>query len=273
MLAILINSLSLLAILCIPAFFVALAIHLFEYSVQMKLASRWGWRSVMITGWLGTPIHELSHVIMCFLFRHRIDEVRFFDPDPASGCLGYVKHSYRQGNWFEELGNGFIGIAPFLGGSIALLGLSFLFYPELTLALFRIQAGDERETWSLIAQIPLQAFTQFLSSLFTVENLQTVRLWLFLYLCLCIAAHMAPSKSDYAGALRGLILIAQLFLIVAILAMTFTRDLPAVAATVVKAVMPVMILGVLSLALCCALYIAVTIICLMTAEPRPMSRR
>ncbi len=273
MLAILINSLSLLAILLIPACLVALAIHLFEFSIQLQLASRWGWRSVMITGWLGTPIHELSHVIMCFLFRHRIDEVRFFDPDPASGRLGFVKHSYRQGNWFEELGNGFIGIAPFLGGSIALLSLSLMFYPESTLELFRIQASTERESWQLITQIPFEAFVQFLSSLFTIENLQTVRMWLFLYLCLCVAAHMAPSMSDYVGALRGLILITELSLIVTILAMTFTREPLALAKSVVIAVMPFMILGGLSLALCCALYIAVAIFCRIIPAPPPQKRR
>ncbi len=67
---------------------------------------------------------------MCVLFRHRIDDFALFEPDRESGRLGYVKHSFRRGNWFEEIGNLFIGIAPLIGGSIALAALLWLFYPN-----------------------------------------------------------------------------------------------------------------------------------------------
>ena len=31
-----------------------------------------GWKGILWTAWLGTPIHELSHVFFAWLFRHRI---------------------------------------------------------------------------------------------------------------------------------------------------------------------------------------------------------
>ena len=67
---------------------------------------------------------------MCVLFRHRINEVSLFEPDRDSGRLGYVNHSWRKGNWFEELGNFFIGIAPLIGGCGALFVLLWIFYPN-----------------------------------------------------------------------------------------------------------------------------------------------
>ena len=120
------DALAMIATLLAPFVAFALVIHWFERITQQRLAERFGWRSVMWTGWLGTPIHELSHAAMCVLFRHRVDDIALFEPDRESGRLGYVKHSFRRGNWFEEIGNLFIGIAPLIGGSIALAALLML---------------------------------------------------------------------------------------------------------------------------------------------------
>ncbi len=115
------SSLIFWALVLLPMAFFAIAVHWLEHFIQSRLATRFGWRSVLVTGWLGTPIHELSHAAMCLLFRHRIDEIQLFDPDVREGRLGYVRHSYRKGNWFEEAGNVLIGTAPLIGGSVVLM--------------------------------------------------------------------------------------------------------------------------------------------------------
>ena len=130
MAATILNSLQLLVILVTPFVVFTLIIHRLERFTQHRLAQRFGWKSILWTGWLGTPIHEMSHVAMCIVFRHRIDDVALFEPDVQSGRLGFVRHSFTRANWFERLGNVFIGLAPLAGGALALAALLMMFYPQ-----------------------------------------------------------------------------------------------------------------------------------------------
>lgn len=189
-----------LAVILIGPFLLfAATIHFLERIVQKRLAERFGWKSVLWTGWLGTPVHELSHAAMCVLFRHRIDAISLFEPDLQSGRLGYVRHSWRKGNWFEELGNFFIGIAPLIGGSITLLMLLRLFFPNVF----------DVDPLELGAVAP--SFAWFLkntfSELFRPESFFSFRFWIFVYLVLCVGSHMAPSRSDYQGAFKGTVMV------------------------------------------------------------------
>ena len=194
--------------LAIPLLVFAWIIHQIERLTQRRLAERFGWRSIMWTGWLGTPVHELSHAAMCLAFRHRIDEMALFEPDEEAGRLGYVRHSFRHGNTFEELGNLFIGIAPLIGGSLALSGLLWMFYPDAAWqALKQATVGTNPE---IIHANPLDRLvamtTGLCRSVFSPEHVGSGRFWGFLYLVLCVGSHMAPSRSDYAGAKRGLMI-------------------------------------------------------------------
>ncbi|MEZ6094985.1 MAG: hypothetical protein R3C03_12270 [Pirellulaceae bacterium] len=120
-------------------------------------------------------------------------------PTPASGRLGFVRHSFRRGNWFEELGNVFIGTAPLLGGSVLLYTFLLVLYPDLAKELMQHESLKQATSWSSLITGMGTAFLDFLASMF-LANLATFRLWIFLYLTLCVASHMAPSRSDYLGA-------------------------------------------------------------------------
>ncbi len=202
-----------------PLVFFTWVIHIFERLMQQRLVSRFGWNAVMFTGWLGTPIHELSHAFMCALFQHNIVDMELFKPDKRNGRLGYVTHTYTRGNRYQEFGTFFIGIAPLLGGTTVLLILLMIFFPDVAKsALF--SASQDLPLWQQVGQ-SLQAL---LGGLFRPENLVGFRLWLFLYLVICVGSHMAPSMSDYEGAMKGGLLLLILLVVSSLMIAWFGPD-------------------------------------------------
>lgn len=208
---VLLEAVRLLVILLAPFVGFAIIIHWFERMTQRRLAERFGWKSVLWTGWLGTPIHELSHAFMCRVFHHRVDEIVLFEPDRESGRLGYVRHSFKQGNWYQELGHLFIGVAPLLGGSIVLAILLWMFYYDA--AWGAIEATRAESTTGAFEKIVL-LIRSLVGNIITIGNLATLRFWTFLYLVLCVGSHMAPSGSDYRGASRGVYLFGGILVVV-----------------------------------------------------------
>lgn len=280
--------------LLVPLVVCALAIHWFERIIQRRLSTRFGWSSVLWTGWLGTPIHESSHLLMCPVFRHRIDEVAFFEPDRKSGRLGYVRHSFHQGNWFEEMGNLFIGIAPLIGGSLVLLALLFVFYPDAANAAWMATAVPENlptipvdgqaaaasdalsSSNGIWEQLWLRT-TGMLSSLLTLANWTGLRWWIFLYLVLCVGSHMAPSKSDYQGSLKGALITAGIFIGLIALLYAIQFDVKVFADLVLAVSAPLISILALAVALCgisTSLIVALTsLIPMKTGPPASHSDR
>ncbi len=210
MISLFVESFKLFLILLAPFVAFTVLIHWFEYLTQRRMSERLGWKSVLWTGWLGTPVHELSHVFMCRVFGHRIDDVALFEPDRDSGRLGYVRHSFEAGNWFQEMGNLFIGIAPLMGGSAVLAILLWLFYPEA--AANAAESARLNSADSSLLQVR-DSVVAVVTNIVTISNVATVRFWTFIYLVLCVGSHMAPSRCDYQGASRGVIWVGGILLI------------------------------------------------------------
>ena len=209
------ETLRLLLILLAPFVAFAIVIHWIERITERRLAERFGWKSVLWTGWLGTPIHELSHAFMCWVFRHKIKEIALFEPDRKSGRLGYVLHSFDPRNRFQRVGNFFIGIAPLVGGSIALAVLLWMFYPDAARSALEL-TGQNAQGDAIEKSIGIA--TTIFGNVINGQNFFTPRFWVFIYLVLCVGTHMAPSPSDYEGAWNGVfifgaVLIAGVFLL------------------------------------------------------------
>ena len=67
------------------------------------------------TGIIGTPIHELSHALMCVLFGKKITKIVLFQPADEMGRMGYVEFAGSEKNLYARfIGNYFVGTAPVL---------------------------------------------------------------------------------------------------------------------------------------------------------------
>jgi hypothetical protein len=169
-------------------------------------------------GWLGTVVHELGHAFFCLIFRHKITAMKLFDPDPETGTLGYVEHTYDSSNIYQLAGNFFIGIGPILLGTaliyillFLLLGLNpFNFVTNVDLAMPHIYS------WGILTTI-IQTFwtssTGLISEIFSGNNLSTWQLYVFIYLAFVIGSSITLSPSDIKGTLKGLSVILILVFI------------------------------------------------------------
>ena len=159
------------------------------------------------TGFLGTPVHEASHALMCLLFGHKILKVRFFTPSAEDGTLGCVVHSYDRRNLYQRAGNLFIGIAPILAGTLLLGLLLRLLLPAMfTDLLAGVRAADFTADFGGACRTLGRTFAGLFS--YAVHW----QWWVFLLLGSFIGLHMTLSRADLAGALDGLIVYCLLFL-------------------------------------------------------------
>lgn len=168
----------------------------------------------MSTGWIGVPIHEFGHAFFCVFFRHKIVEVKWFQPNTTDGTLGYVRHSFDKKNVYHQIGNFFIGVGPLLFGSLAILLLMFLFVPNsgMVAAASKVRLGDGSGFWAVMADYWSILWKVFVA-IFNYHNFSFILWWIFFAFACSIAMHMDLSWADIKGMLCGLIYIVILMFI------------------------------------------------------------
>lgn len=238
-------TLSQLAWVLGPAAACAVALHQIERLTQALLVRTFGWRAVLLTGWIGTPIHELSHVATCLVFMHEIEEVKLFSPDPESGTLGLVRHRAPAGNPWAEMGRFFIGVAPLVGGALALHAVALWLLPDESLARLGAMGGVDGTS----ARIAFVHAYRAAVALLAPAHLASARFWLFLYLATCIGSHLAPSLGDLKGAARGAVTMLALLFIANLVAACFGGVDPFVVARVASFTTPLVALLALAVLL------------------------
>ena len=172
-----------------------------------------GPKILLITGIIGTPIHELSHAFACIIFGHKIRKIKLFAPDPTSGSLGYVKHSYNKKNLYHQIGNFFIGVAPLLFGTSLIVLLMYLLVPSVFLSVTRVALN-----LSVGATFPIGEFIGFFGSaiMSIILSLRSTEGWIFMILAVLIASHMELSGSDIKSGLLGLLFILLVYIPIAV---------------------------------------------------------
>jgi hypothetical protein len=138
------------------------------YQIQRLWCWAFGSKAIYFTGWIGTPVHELSHVVGCVIFGHEIEKVSLFKPEAETGVLGYVEHRYNSKSLLHNVGCFWIGIAPLFGN----LGVAYWLWIE-----FVVGAGEGANLQKLVA----------------------------IYVCFSLIMHAAPSPADLKNSVPGIV--------------------------------------------------------------------
>lgn len=172
------------------------AVALFAVVVAaLYLVQRWSNRYVQAVGlllfgrrnaglallWLvllpGTLLHELSHWAMAKLLGLRTGRFRIWPEFKRDGVvLGSVEVQRSH-----ALADSLVGLAPFIGGTLALLAIGYLVFDVAAMA-EAWNLGAWRHLWWLLRQAPLVPDA-----------------WLWLYLTVAISNAMMPSPTDRAS--------------------------------------------------------------------------
>ncbi len=213
-----IATLGQMASLFAGVFVFGLLIHFISQLTFKSLERTFGTKGVYFVAWLGTPIHELGHALFCIIFLHRIVDIKFFKPDPVTGTLGYVSHTWNKGNPWAVLGNFFIGIGPVLLGCAVLFATFYFLIPHSSQVwdaiIFKVGEIGESQSFGSFWTVFQSSSLSLVKIIFTLSNLATWQFWVFVYLSICVASNIRLSLSDIKGSLSGLGCIVLIFLLI-----------------------------------------------------------
>jgi hypothetical protein len=197
---------------------------LLENRANFYVQRIFGRKGILVTAWIGTPIHELGHLLMCYVFRHKITKLKLFSRKEKDGTLGYVNHSWNPKSLYQNIGNFFIGMGPIFSGTAALIIGMHLLLPDsfARVADYLTLESSQPDKYILTKIFALTA--GLFQSIFSVENLLSLNFWIYFALAIAISSHIALSKEDLKGAGRGFITILFFILLINLIALIFNTD-------------------------------------------------
>lgn len=163
------------------------------------------WDAYRYTGIIGTPVHELSHMLACMIFGLKIQRFSLYAPNAITGNLGYVSFHYRRGSAIHTLGRVVQGVAPLITASVALVLMLDL--PELM-----GRPGDDYLwvwIWRSVAATLSAAGDMFVSGWMGALVITVLAI---------LALHLIPSVSDIQISLGALVSVLLLFAVALIAA-------------------------------------------------------
>lgn len=203
-----VDSIGLILIVCTVLFFILKK----TFSVIHQAFGRYG---VYFFGSVGVPVHEISHFILCLVFRHKVNKIALYSPDEKSGTLGYVEHSYDRGSIYQLIGCFFIGIAPLVGGSLALHLVTDLLFSTNPISNLLAQHQDNLTNTSgfiSLIDFSINLFYSLSGAMLVLITQQPIAFIIWLTVTGSIAINMFPSPADMKNSYAGVIaLLAILF--------------------------------------------------------------
>lgn len=182
------DTISMLVFSTIPFFIFGLIMHYATIFIRNHFSSDNSWKFISYFTFVGSMVHELSHAIMCVIFKHDIQKVAFFSPEEDEP-FGYVLHRYDPNSFYQRCGCFFIGTAPLLCGVASIYYLSLYLLPH-----------------EIIAKLS-SSYNPFLifSFLFSAEFYSNIKNIIWLYLSFSIFLHITLSFDDLKGWATGLL--------------------------------------------------------------------
>jgi len=203
---------ALLGWLCVMGLVLHILARTAQYLYMRALGPTAG---MLITGWLGTPVHELGHAVFCPLFGHKIKKLRLWAPFSKDGSAGSVEHAWNRKSVYQNVGNLFIAAGPILLGSALILAGFYLLVPGKGAALAAVRSCSP-SLWGPLSRP--DCLPAFFNLLFYPGSLASPMFWAFLYGSFCIASHMGLSFPDIKGCLWGAAVLAATLLLVNVIA-------------------------------------------------------
>lgn len=191
-----------------------LAVSLCRKLFVSMMGGGFGRGVVLVTSFIGTPVHEMGHALMCLLFGHKITDMALWQPASRDGNLGYVTHAYRKRNLYHVLGNLFIGIGPILSGLAVLAMALWVGFPEAFSA-YVSTASDMAVAGEGGLPLLLEGL-KLLPRMLSELGDSAVPLWgqiIALLVIFSVAQHVSLSPADIKGALTAIPLYLGILLI------------------------------------------------------------
>lgn len=188
---------------------VGLLLGVLRNSSLRNFQRSFGSKALMITGFIGVPVHELSHAIFALLFRHKVSKVKLFQKPDSNGVMGYVRHSYNQSSIYQQVGNFFIGIAPIVGGTIVIIALMAFIIPEVYDEFLSLLMNNLTTTTISTVSVEglVNSYLELIKNIFSFDNFKNPYFYIFLFVSICISSHISLSTADIKGASKGLVVI------------------------------------------------------------------
>lgn len=172
-----------------------------------------GEKIIIFTGFIGTVVHEVSHMIMALIFNHKIVKVELFRPRKykEDGILGFVKSTYNPNSIYQQIGNFFIGIAPMIFGTLTIWLLFIIFSNNLyTMFLNYMNIGLytnylQSSNYSGFFDLLVHDVFLLLKTIFSFDYIFNVNHLIMLFLIYSISTHMTLSLADLKGSFKGLL--------------------------------------------------------------------
>lgn len=179
-----------------------------------------GFRIYMLMfGWPGTLVHELSHLLAGVLFLHKIDSFHINLFHPNAEKAGSVRLRHNPDSFYQKSGNFFIAIAPvFMCTAVIYLSQKIL-APE-------ILPISSLSSFTIIGFIK-EIYATFFNLINQLINSQNINMWkglLFAYILACVGSGIRLSKTDMKQALPGVVVVVVIFLTINIFRVTIQPD-------------------------------------------------